>query len=77
MSLLLLLLRNRKIHNSINIIQEHRDYAIWDQQDGTLSQHTETIDIAVNKLIDSSIKTPLRASIPEACEVQYNDTHNN
>lgn len=74
---LLLLLRNRKIYNSINKIQEHQDYAIWDQQDDTISKHTETIDITINKLIDSSIKTPLHTSIPEASEVQYNDTPNN
>ena len=66
---LLLLLKNRKMPKSINIIQEPHDYAIWVQQDDTISKHTETIDITVNKLIDSSIKTQLCTPILEASEV--------
>ena len=64
----LLLLRGRKISNSIKTTQVPRDYAIWDQQDDTISQHTETIDITLNKQIDSSIKTPLSTPILEVSD---------
>ena len=66
---LLLLLKGKKIVNSIKTTQAPRDYAIWDQQDDTISQHTKTIDITINKQIDSSIKTLLSTPIPEAYEV--------
>ena len=66
---LLLLLKGRKIDNSIKTTHAPRDYAIWDQQNDTISQHTKTIDITINKQTDSSIKTPLSTPIPEAYEI--------
>ena len=67
--LLLLLLKGKKINNFIKTTYTPRDYAIWDQQDNTIFQHTETIDITINKQTDSSIKTPLSTPIPEAYEI--------
>lgn len=67
MSLLLLLLRNKKI-TKIKTDEDKRDYAIWVHHD-TISQEKKTDNITSNKQSDSVFINQLPDSISEISEV--------